>query len=114
MREINIGNQVARVRATPLALLFYRQEFKSDLVGDLIALEKIKDDPSQLDSVAILQLVWAMAKADAYGKEFPSFMQWVSELDYFDMSDEKLMAAVLEEAADGFFRTGAKHDPKRK
>lgn len=114
MKELNIGDQVVRVRATPLALLFYRQEFKSDLVGDLIALEKVMDDPSQLDSVALLQLVWAMAKADAFGKEFPSFMQWVSTLDYFDMSDEKLMTDVLEEAADGFFRTGAKHEPKGK
>lgn len=38
MREILIGEKTVRVRATPLALLYYRQEFKSDLVSDLIKL----------------------------------------------------------------------------
>lgn len=108
MRELNIGDQTVRVRATPLALLFYKQEFKSDLLGDLLKLEKVKNDPSQLDSVAFLQLIWAMAKADAFGKPFPSFVEWVGSLDSFDLSDQSVLVAALEEAADGFFRSGVK------
>ena len=107
MREINIGEQTLRVRATPLALLFYRQEFKTDLIGDLTKLERVKDDLSQLDTVAMLQLVWAMAKADAFGKPFPGFVDWVASLEGFDFSDPGFMTAALEEAASGFFRSAA-------
>lgn len=104
MKELTIGEQKVRVRATPLALLYYKQSFKTDLLGDLTKMEQLKKDQSKLDSVFILQLVWAMAKADAYGKDFSSFDKWISELESFDFSDELLMTAVMEEAADGFFR----------
>lgn len=107
MRELQIGEQQVRVRATPLALLFYKQEFKSDLLGDLVKMKAMKDDPSQLDTVALLQLIWAMAKADALGKLFPSFYEWVGSLDSFDFSDKDVLVSALEEAADGFFRSGS-------
>lgn len=119
MRELRIGEQMVRVRATPLALLFYRQEFGSDLLGDLIGLvqgmsgaaEKESDqdfDLSKFDSVAILRLIWAMAKADAYGREkFPSFLEWLATLDSFDLADAEVMTAAIEEATNGFFRSGA-------
>jgi len=120
MRELRIGEQTVRVRATPLALLFYRQEFNSDLLGDLIGLvqsmtadvEKGSDiqsfDLTKFDSVAILRLIWAMAKADAYGREkFPSFMDWLATLDSFDLADAEVMTAAIEEATNGFFRSGA-------
>lgn len=106
MKELNIGDQKLRVRATPLALLFYKQEFKTDLLGDLVKMEALKTDPSKLDSVALLQLIWSMAKADVYPEKFPSFMEWLSSLTGFDLSDSTLLAAALEEAADGFFRRG--------
>lgn len=120
MREINIGEQTVRVRATPLALLFYKQEFHTDLLGDLTKMEalvKNKDgeqqvDPSKFDMVAILQMVWAMAKADAFGKPFPSFMDWLASLDGMDLSDPMFLVAALEEAAEGFFRGGAKAGAK--
>ena len=41
MREITISEKTIRVRATPLALLYYRQEFKTDLVGDLISMQEM-------------------------------------------------------------------------
>lgn len=112
MREITIDNKKVRVRATPLALLFYRQEFKADLLGDLMKLERMKNDPSQFDAVTMLQLIWAMAKADALGREFPSFVEWVGSLESIDFADPSLLLAALEEAADGFFRTGAKAGAK--
>lgn len=109
MREINIGEQVVRVRATPLALLFYKQEFKSDLLGDLAKMDAVEQDISRLDTVMFLQLIWAMAKAEQFGKgEFPAFVNWVGTLDSFDISDVNILNAVLEEAANGFFRTGVK------
>lgn len=104
MRELNIGEQKIRVKATPLALLFYKQEFKADLLGDLTKMTGIKEDVSKFDTVAILQLVWAMAKADAYGQQFPSFMEWVASLETIDLSDKDFLVAALEEATDGFLR----------
>ncbi|WP_025849118.1 hypothetical protein [Paenibacillus ehimensis] len=120
MRELVIGEQTIRVRATPLALLYYKQEFKSDLLGDLAGMAKLLKpgakktpdleslDMKHFDSVAILQLTWAMAKADAFPKKFPSFETWISTLDNFDLTDKSTMLAVMEEAADGFFRSGVK------
>lgn len=122
MRELKIGDQTIRVRATPLALLFYKQEFGYDLLGDLlkmaqslVGLESItageKVDLSRInfsgiDSIAILQLVWAMAKADAFGKQFPSFQEWLASLEEFDLFSPETMRAVFEEATNGFFRPG--------
>lgn len=130
MKELNIGETKVRVRATPLALLYYKQEFKSDLLGDLAKLgdlvnmedvnssleetKAIEADLSKLDSVSLLQLTWAMAKADAHGSKFPSFEEWLSTLTCFDFSDLSLISAVMEEAADGFFRQGSKGLPIKK
>lgn len=108
MREVKFGEQTVRVRATPLALLFYKQEFKSDLLGDLIKMEKADKDISQLDSITILQLTWAMAKADAGPVvKFPSFEMWLGELETFDISDSEAITSIMQEAMDGFFRSGA-------
>lgn len=113
MREIQIGEKMIRVRATPLALLFYKQEFKADLLGDLVKMTDIENDISKLDTVAILQLIWAMSKADALGKQFPSFETWLAELDGIDLSDQTFFAAVLEEAKNGFFRNGKQTQTKK-
>jgi hypothetical protein len=103
MREITIGEKQIRVRATPLALLYYRQEFKTDLIGDFISMQEMASDPSQFDSIKMLQLIWAMNKADK-PEGFPSFEGWLSNLDSIDFDDGDMMTAVIEEAADGFFR----------
>ena len=107
MREITIGEKTIRVRATPLALLFYKQEFNADLIGDLMSMQNMVNDPSQFDALKFLQLIWAMAKADE-AKGFPSFEAWLSSLDSFDFADADIMTAVVEEATDGFFRGGRK------
>ena len=104
MRELTIGEKAVRVRATPLALLFYQQEFKSDLIGDMIKMQSWSEDQANFNSIACLQLIWAMAKADAYGKPFPSFEGWLATLDSIDLSDTGFLVAALEEAADGFLR----------
>ena len=103
MHEITIGEKQIRVRATPLALLFYKQEFKTDLIGDLISMQEMASDPNQFDSIKMLQLIWAMNKADK-PEGFPSFEGWLSNLDSIDFGDGDMMTAAIEEATDGFFR----------
>ena len=107
MREITISEKTIRIRATPLALLYYRQEFKTDLIGDLISMQERANDPSQFDSIKMLQLIWAMNKADK-PEGFPSFEGWLSNLDSIDFGDGDMMTAAIEEATDGFFRGGRK------
>lgn len=146
MRELTIGEKTIRVRATPLALLYYRQEFKADLVSDLInfivsllglvsslsgksaneisgediaSLNISKIDITNLSSinidiVGLLQLVWAMAKADSYGRPFPSFEEWMNGLESFDITDVTFLPAALEEAANGFFPGGKLQQPGRR
>lgn len=105
MKELKIGEQTVRVKASPLALLYYKQEFNSDLLGDIVKMKDMENDPSKLDTVAILQLVWAMAKTEV-GPKFPSFSDWLSGFDRIDITEENFLKAALEEAADGFFRRG--------
>jgi len=120
MRELAIGDKTLRVRATPLALLFYRQEFNADLIAGLMAMQAMQTDLTAFDSVTFLQIVWAMAKADAPhgypGYEthgFPGFEAWLGTLEGFDFSDADLMAAVVEEATSGFFRGAAARLPAK-
>lgn len=102
--EIKIGEKEIRLRATPLALLYYKQEFGSDLLGDLIKMQDVAQDVSKIDTVACLQIIWAMNKADNYGKPFPSFEKWLAELESIDFTDPTFLVAAIEEAVDGFLR----------
>jgi hypothetical protein len=105
MRTIQIGEKQIGLKATPLALLFYQQAFGTDLIGDFTKMEKLQKDPSTFDTVFILKLAWAMAKAhEGVGKKFPDFMNWVAELEEFDISDTDVLNAILNEAMEGFFR----------
>ena len=141
MKEIKIGEKTIRVRATPLALLFYRKEFKADLLSDLIKMsagmlglitaitgktaEEMKGDELKeletsgidiaslgsfnIDIIGIMQITWAMAKADAYNTHFQSFETWFVSLGEFDLlGDLTSLMAALEVAADGFLSRGAK------
>lgn len=105
MRTIKIGEKEIGLKATPLALLYYKQEFKTDLIGDMMKMQRLADDPSTFDSVLLLQIAWAMAKAhEGVGKPFHDFTTWVAELESFDFSDTAVMGAIMDEATDGFFR----------
>ena len=107
MRELQIGEKTVRVRATPLALLYYRQEFKSDLLGDMTKMKGVESDPSKFDAILLLQITWSMAKADAGpGSKFPGFEAWLNSLDGANIMDPGFFAVAMEEAADGFFRRG--------
>ncbi len=104
MRTITIDGKELGLRATPLALLYYRQEFKKDLIGDLVSLTEMADDLTKMDSVKLLQMVWAMNKAHNFGKQFSNFEKWLEGLESVDFSDEGFMLEVIGEAENGFFR----------
>jgi hypothetical protein len=112
MRTIQIGEKQIGLKATPLALVYYKQAFKSDLVSDLLKMDGIEKDHSKMDGVLFLQMAWAMAKAcEGVGKKFPDLATWVAELDELDL--EELTACVMEEAQKGFFRGRSRTKPKR-
>lgn len=147
MKTVKMGEKEIGLKATPLALLYYKQEFKTDLLGDLIKLagnlaksggdliklaelaEKGNNDvnindldldaiAAELDTVAILKLVWAMNKAsEGPGKSFPNFEAWLDDLEVFDLTDRDFIGNVMAEAMDGFFRGrigAAKPKPAKK
>lgn len=115
MRIVKLGTKEIELRATPLALLYYRQEFNADLMADFISLQSLarmdEGDFSGLDTVKILQLVYAMNKAAHMGKSFPKFEPWLTNIEQLDFSDSRWMLGVIEEAQDGFLHSGKAADP---
>ena len=64
-----------------------------------------KDKPEAFDGCVILQMAWAMAKAECGpGQSFPSFEGWLAGMESVDLGDPVLAAGIMEEAVDGFFR----------
>ena len=122
MRVVKLGEHEIELRATPLALFFYKQAFGRDLIGDISSFQSmsqtLKDgDFSQFDSVLLLQLAYAMNKASKPGEIFPTFEAWLGDLDTVAFDEPEWMVGVVEEAVDGFFRAtraAAEAKPKRK
>lgn len=114
MRELKIGEKTIRVRATPLALLYYKQEFSGDLMRDVLKLSKMGEDFEAFDSIKFLQIVWAMAKANKFGQEFPSFETWLTEELNEEFDFIEAMTLVIEEAGHGFFRRGIRKTKQSK
>lgn len=108
MREIKIGERTYGVSATALALLFYKQEFKSDLVKDLV---KMASDMSieelNYDALQILQFFWAMNKAHKLPDKQPAFESWIQTIPGLDFGDADMVKGIFEEAMKGFFPTSA-------
>lgn len=121
MREVTIGDKTLRLRGSALSLLHYQQEFGRDLLGDLVGMmtglsgiqglsggeiDASKLDFSRLDSVAILRLVWTLARTAAGGMNvpFPSFVKWLEEHEDIDIFDVELLSSAMEEAKKIFFR----------
>mgnify|MGYP001316320616 CR=1 FL=1 len=121
MREVQVGDKTLRLKGSALSLLHYQQEFGRDLLGDMVAMmtglagfqslaggreiDTAKLDLSKLDSVAILRLIWTLARtAVGVGGQFPSFARWLEEHEDIDIFDPELMTAVMEEATKIFFR----------
>lgn len=123
MRKVKLGGKELELRASPLALLFYRQAFNKDLIADLAGLRSlqglVEGDLSGLDSVLLLQIAYAMNRAARLEENFPNFEQWLDELENVDFGDATWLLAVMDEAIDGFFRSARAEShpaaqPKRK
>lgn len=105
MRDIKIGDKSYRVNASALALLFYRQEFKSDLIKDFTKFSvEIERDNTAYDGLCLLQLLWAMNKAAVIPAKQPSFEEWLIEIgSSLDFSDLEFAGGILTAVSDGFF-----------
>ena len=110
MRTTIIGGKKIQLRANPLALLFYKQAFDSDLIADLLKLQSLQSlqdgDFSSLDMVSLFQIAYAMNKAAKPTDVFPTFEEWLAQFETIGFDDPQWIVDVVEEAADGFFRSG--------
>jgi len=102
MREIKIGEKTYGARATTLALLFYKQEFKADMISDFT-----KIDAKNYDTILILQMFWAMNKAYNLPEKQLGFELWLETLDGIDFGDVEMVKGILEEVAIGLFPKSA-------
>ena len=110
MRTTNIGGKEIQLRANPLALLFYKQAFDRDLIADTLELRSLQSlqdgDFSGLDIITLFQIAYAMNKAAKPESAFPRFEEWLADLDFIGLDDPQWIIDVVEEAIEGFFRTG--------
>lgn len=115
MRKVKLGGKETALRASPLALLFYRQAFNRDLIADLVSLQSLQGlaqgDFSGLDTVLLLQIAYAMHRAAEPRQNFPGFEQWLAELEGIDFGDTDWILGVAEEATEGFFRSAGSAAP---
>src|SRR5690606_772434 len=109
MRKVKLGGKELELRASPLALLFYRQAFNRDLIADLMELQSLQDlakgDFKKFKSMLFLQFAYAMHRAAKPSSNFPGFEQWLGELENVDFGDTDWILGVAEEAMEGFFRS---------
>lgn len=113
MRIIKIGDKEIGLKASPLALLYYQQDFKKDLIADLMSLQGLtkfaEGDYSALNSVLLLQILYVLNKAYNFGKKFPDFNRWLAEFDSMDLME--IIPELVEEVEDGFFRSAGLQQP---
>lgn len=115
------GYGETEIQATAYTLVVYEQEFKSDLIKDVFGRhEADKGGKAVIDFttdnwLAELRALWAMARTaydlkaargDAAPNDKPQpFNQWVRGVGKVNFY--KIANAVVSEAMDGFFHTGA-------
>ena len=72
MRIIKIGDKEIGLKGSPLALLYYQQDFKKDLIADLMSLQGLTEyregDYSALNSVMTPANLYVLNKAYNFGK----------------------------------------------
>lgn len=117
MRTTNIGGKEIQLRANPLALLFYKQAFDRDLTADIIKLQSLQSlqdgDFSGLDTVTLFQIAYAMNKAAKPKDTFPQFEDWLASFDTIGFDNPQWIIDIVEEATEGFFRTGGPAPPEK-
>jgi hypothetical protein len=110
VRTAIIGGKKIQLRANPLALLFYKQAFDRDLIADILKLQSLQSlqdgDFSSLDTISLFQIAYVMNKAAKPADVFPKFEEWLAQFETIGFDDPQWIIDVVEEAADGFFRSG--------
>lgn len=105
MRQVTIGGEVYTITASPLTLHFYKKEFGTDILGDLMIFDGLEDDPSNFSAIALLQMAWAMHKTAKMG-QVVGFEQWIADIETVDFEDEDMIIDIISEAREQFFRKG--------
>lgn len=116
MKGINLKNKTMIVKGTPLAIHFYKQAFKSDVINDLFSMlptETMEENPKKnvdtvemlkkIDASTTLQIAYAMNKCGEFGnnKTFPTFEGWLVENEELGILEEGFLTDVLLEAIEG-------------
>jgi len=104
MRNVKIGGIEYRIMATPITLFYYKKEFHKDLISDFMPMQNMEKDVSAFDGMVFLQMAWAMIKTA--GGQIPTLEQWIASLPFVDFEDEEMVLGVIQEAQEGFFRSG--------
>lgn len=94
MRTITLADgKKINIRATNLALLFYKQEFGNSLLVDF---QKMIDQGEEnIDEVFLMQAIWAMHKASKKGK-LEDFINFIDSVE-FNYSDLDMWESVIDE-----------------
>ena len=93
-----IGEERLRLRANAVTAIFYKQQFKSDILKDtlnalggiegILQLQDLKSAENYkqlkvlidgIDTVLIYQFLWAFAKSA--DRHFPNFYEWIVDVD---------------------------------
>lgn len=90
MRKIDIFGKGVFLQGSPLTLLYYRNEFGTDLFRDFNAAMP-RNDEDTYDVTLVLQCAWAMARTAE--PKTPQFVAWMESF-----------------SGDGFTLSGAAHD----
>jgi hypothetical protein len=86
-------------KASPLALLFYRQAFNAPIIQDWDTWAEDKD------TLKLYQILWALEKTALEGQQraaFPDFETWIETLEPLPLTDAGFTVPLGEEVARGF------------
>jgi len=117
MRTVELGGRTFDIKAGPLSIFYFNDEFGSSILTDYAKIfggkpedegQEFYESLAQFDWPSALRVTWALAKT-ATPKDFPPFPRWIGGFEYLNMGDSDFVLAVLEEATHGLFR---KDDPK--
>lgn len=86
-RTILIGDKEVKMKSTGSLIWIYRTNFKSDLLKDLISmqkeLDKGKDDISNINMELFEKVAWSMAKSA--DPTIPEIEKWLDQFGMFDI-----------------------------
>lgn len=102
---IKIGDKSIGVRASHLALIFYKQEFKRGLIADFTAaIVECEKQNALPDEMVMMQMAWAMHKAYTYPAPVETFNEWFMNIGDIDFSSQEMYQGLINEAVSGFFQ----------